>query len=132
VSVFAKLNLRDQREIVVVSAPAEFEPELQKLAGVTILRDPAEAKTVAFALFFAVTIAERDAACAAFTASTEADPVLWIGYPKASSKRYACEFNRDSGWEAMRLAGFDSVRMVAIDADWSALRFRRSALIRRA
>jgi hypothetical protein len=33
--------------------------------------------------------------------------------------------NRDTGWEALQAAGFDTVRLVAIDADWSALRFRR-------
>jgi len=34
-------------------------------------------------------------------------------------------FNRDTGWDVMRSAGFDTVRQVAIDEDWSALRFRR-------
>lgn len=87
--------------------------------------------SLGFALAFAVTKAERDAACAALAAAREADPILWIAYPKASSKRYACEFNRDSGWDVMRAAGFDSVRMVALDADWSALRFRRVAEISR-
>jgi hypothetical protein len=33
--------------------------------------------------------------------------------------------NRDTGWDVLRRAGFDTVRLVAIDADWSALRFRR-------
>jgi hypothetical protein len=51
--------------------------------------------------------------------------VIWFAYPKGSSKRYSCEFNRDSGWNVIRAAGFESVRMVAIDEDWSALRFRR-------
>ena len=30
-----------------------------------------------------------------------------------------------NGWEVLRQAEFDSVRQVAIDDDWSALRFRR-------
>jgi hypothetical protein len=126
---FTKLNLRDQREIVVLNAPPEFEPELQKLSGVRLLREPAHAAAIGFALAFAVTVAQRDAACAALAASTQADPILWIAYPKASSKRYACEFNRYSGWEVLRSAGYDSVRMVVLDADWSALRFRRMAQI---
>jgi hypothetical protein len=53
------------------------------------------------------------------------DALLWFAYPKGTSKRYACEFNRDTGWHVIRKAGFDSVRQVAIDEDWSALRFRR-------
>jgi hypothetical protein len=51
--------------------------------------------------------------------------VVWVAYPKGSSKKYTCEFNRDSGWSSMGAQGLEPVRMVAIDEDWSALRFRR-------
>ena len=56
--------------------------------------------------------------------------MVWIAYPKSTSQRYACEFNRDTGWDAMGDAGFEPVRQVAIDADWSALRFRRATYIK--
>jgi hypothetical protein len=52
-----------------------------------------------------------------------------VAYPKGSSKAYRCEFNRDTGWQALGAAGFEPVRQVSIDADWSALRFRRVARI---
>ncbi len=32
-TTFAKLNLKDQDEIVVLNAPASFEPELKALQG---------------------------------------------------------------------------------------------------
>jgi hypothetical protein len=51
-------------------------------------------------------------------------------YPKGTSKCYTCDFNRDSGWDVIRNAGFDSVRQIAIDEDWSALRFRRVEYIK--
>ncbi|MFM7857171.1 MAG: hypothetical protein ACKO96_35940, partial [Flammeovirgaceae bacterium] len=35
------------------------------------------------------------------------------------------EFNRDNGWSILGKLGFEPVRMVAIDEDWSALRFRK-------
>src|SRR6266481_751103 len=41
--------------------------------------------------------------------------VLGVAYPKGTSKKYSCDFNRDDGWEVLRQAGFDSVRQVAID-----------------
>jgi hypothetical protein len=41
----------------------------------------------------------------------------------------ACDFNRDTGWAALGAAGFEPVRMVAIDEDWSAVRFRRADFI---
>ena len=58
------------------------------------------------------------------------DAIVWFAYPKGTSKRYTCAFNRDTGWKALGDAGFEPVRQVAIDEDWTALRFRRAEFIR--
>jgi hypothetical protein len=52
---------------------------------------------------------------------------VWVAYPKKASRRYGCEFDRDTGWQALGDAGFEPVRQVAIDEDWSALRCRQSS-----
>jgi hypothetical protein len=70
--------------------------------------------------------ADLDSLSAMLAARAEGDALLWFAYPKGTSKRYQCEFNRDRGWSVMCAAGFTTVRMIAIDADWSALRFRRA------
>jgi hypothetical protein len=129
-SVFAKLNLKSQREIVVINAPASFESEIAALKNVTILRDLKKAKSVEFALAFATTQAELAKVSALLAAKAVGDALLWFAYPKGTSKRYRCEFNRDSGWNAMLQAGFETVRAVAIDEDWSALRFRRTQYVK--
>ena len=41
-----------------------------------------------------------------------------------------CDFNRDTGWDALGNLGFEPVRMIAIDEDWSALRFREAKFIK--
>lgn len=129
-SIFEKLNLKQQREIVVVNAPPSFEPELAALKSVTVLRDPKKAKVVSFALVFATKQAEVDALSQVLAGKAEGDALLWFAYPKGTSKRFKCEFNRDTGWNTMRSTGFDTVRQVAIDEDWSALRFRRVEYIK--
>jgi hypothetical protein len=129
-SVFEKLNLKQQREILVVNAPSSFESELVALKGVIVLRDPRKAKAVHFALAFATKQADVDALSLVLAAKAEGDALLWFAYPKGTSKQYKCEFNRDTGWNAIRSAGFDTVRQVAIDEDWSALRFRRMEFIK--
>jgi hypothetical protein len=130
--LFKKLNLGSHGEIVVLNAPDSFESELEQLKGIKIARDPAKPKAVKFALAFAATQAQLDRASKTLAAAAQGDALIWFAYPKGSSKRYVCEFNRDSGWGVIRGAGFDSVRMVAIDADWSALRFRRIEYMRSA
>ena len=61
---------------------------------------------------------------------TEGDAAIWMAYPKGASKRYKCDFNRDNGWAKLGALGFEPVRQVAIDDDWSALRFRRVGFIK--
>jgi hypothetical protein len=128
--LFKKLNLGEHRDIVVFDAPDSFESELEQLNGVKITRDPSKPKSVKFALAFATTQAQLDRSSKMLAAAADGDAVLWFVYPKGTSKRYRCEFNRDSGWGVIRDAGFDSVRMVAVDDDWSALRFRRLEFVK--
>lgn len=129
-TVFEKLNLKDQREIWVLEAPASFEPELQGLSGVTVHRDLQGGRDVSFFLAFVTGQARLDELSGEVAARAKGDAIVWFAYPKGSSKKYKCEFNRDSGWQALGSAGFETVRQVAIDEDWSALRFRRVEFVK--
>ena len=129
-SVFDKLNLKDQREILVLNSPSSFEPELARLAGVIVHRDAAAVDEITFCLAFVTKQQELDALARAITAKAKGDALVWFAYPKGTSKKYKCDFNRDSGWAALGAAGFETVRMVAIDEDWSAKRFRRAEFIK--
>jgi hypothetical protein len=130
--LFKKLNLGAHQEIVVLNAPDSFERELKQLKGIKIQRDPTKPKDVKFGIAFAMTQAQLDRSSKILAAASEGDAVIWFAYPKGTSKRYKCEFNRDSGWKVIVGAGFESVRMVAIDEDWSALRFRRTEYVKSA
>jgi hypothetical protein len=130
--IFAKLNLRDQPEILVVNSPDSFEKALSALRGIKVHRRLAAAGALQFALVFVTQRGELDRLAKALTSRASGDVVLWFAYPKGTSKKYSCDFNRDDGWDLLRQSGFDSVRQVAIDADWSALRFRRVEFIKRA
>jgi hypothetical protein len=130
--LFKKLNLGTHDEIVVINAPDSFESELKQLKGVKIVRDPRKLEAIPFGLAFAMTQAQLDRVSKLLATGSEGDAVLWFAYPKGTSKRYVCEFNRDAGWGVIRAAGFESVRMVAIDEDWSALRFRRLEYVKSA
>ena len=124
-AVFKKLNLKDEPEILVLNAPESFEPELAALESPRVLRDVAQAPEITFALAFVSKQAEVDAISKAVAAKARGDALVWFAYPKGSSKKYKCEFNRDTGWAVLGELGFEPVRQVAIDEDWSALRFRK-------
>jgi len=124
-ALLSKLNLGNHRTIHVLNAPDSFHPHLAALAHLKVQVSPRLKGTVSFALAFATTQTALDEVCAGLVAAAQGDAILWISYPKGTSRRYRCEFNRDSGWKVLGEAGFEPVRMVAIDEDWTALRFRR-------
>lgn len=129
-TVFDKLNLKDQPDLVVLNAPDSFEPELKALGSREVRRKVAGSRPISFAIAFVKKQAEIDQAAKALVPQMDGDAILWFAYPKGSSKRYTCDFNRDTGWDVLGKAGFEPVRMVAIDEDWSALRFRRAGFIK--
>jgi hypothetical protein len=129
-TVFVKLNLKDQSEIVVLGAPGSFEPELADLAAVRVHRDLESIQETGFVLAFVTRKNEVDTLAGPIAARAKGDAIVWFAYPKGTSRRYTCDFNRDNGWDALQALGFQTVRAVAIDEDWSALRLRRSEYIK--
>jgi hypothetical protein len=129
--LFAKLQLKAPQVVHLLGAPAAFAAEAATIDGIRVEHGVPDGATVAFAIAFACTRAELDDHSATLVAAAGEDPLLWIAYPKGSSRRYRCEFNRDSGWDMLGAAGFEAVRQVAIDEDWTALRFRRVGRIPR-
>jgi len=130
VTTFQKLNLKDHNPIVVLNAPQSFEPELASLSGVEVVRDLKAAGEVTFALVFVTKQKEVDTLVKAVAKKAKGDAVVWFAHPKGSSKNYKSEISRDGGWRVVGEMGFEPVRMVAIDEDWSASRFRRVEFIK--
>ena len=129
-TVFAKLNFKDHKQIVILDSPGSFESELAALKGVEIVRDLKKAKEVTFSLAFVTTQEQIDALAPAIVRKAGGDAIVWFAYPKGSSKKYKSQIGRDNGWNILGHEGFEPVRMVAIDEDWSAKRFRRAGFIK--
>ena len=53
------------------------------------------------ALAFVTKQAEIEPLARAFAKKAEGDAVIWFAYPKGTSKRYTCDINRDTGWNAL-------------------------------
>jgi hypothetical protein len=128
--IFKKLNLKDDKEIVILDAPDSFASQVEALKDVRIVPALTAKQKFSFALVFVTEKAAVDRLSKVLAAAATGDAVLWFAYPKGTSKRLHCDFNRDNGWDVIRGAGWDTVRQVAIDDDWSALRFRRREFIK--
>ncbi len=131
-AVFSKLNLKNQSPVFVVNAPDSFLPELQKVdSKIKVIAGLPDGVKGAFVLGFCTEQQQVDEIAAKADKMLESDGLFWIAYPKGTSKKYTCDFNRDSGWATLGKLGFEPVRQVAIDEDWSALRFRRVVYIKK-
>jgi hypothetical protein len=123
-----KLQHRSGDPIVVLGAPDALTPELERwrAAGLDVRNRPRGG--VPFWLVFVRSPADvADRGPKVIDAVRQlGDPVVWYAYAKRTSPLAAPGLDRDHGWEAVRFRGWAPVRQVAIDADWSALRFRRA------
>jgi hypothetical protein len=130
--VFKKMNFKASPTVVVVNAPVSFDANIDAMKELTTFyADFSTVQKTDFILAFCTKQSEVDAVAMDAAAKLEGDGLLWFAYPKGTSKKFKCDFNRDTGWAVLGERGFEPVRMVAIDDDWSALRFRRVEFIKK-
>ena len=130
--LFKKLNFKDHPAILSINHPDSFRPELKAMGELTnVVESIGKLKSISFAIVFATKQTEVNKAAEQIAKKAEEDAVLWFCYPKGTSKKYKCDFNRDTGWEKLGELGYEPVRAVAVDEDWSALRFRKAAHIKK-
>lgn len=134
-ALFKKLNHKEQ-EIIILNAPPEFKPEMDaiKKAGHELKNiipsDLKQLKEIMFIVSFVQTKKDVEKIISTIEKKLITDAVVWFAYPKGTSKKYKAEINRDNGWESIGKIGFDTVRSVAIDDDWTGLRFRKNEFIK--
>jgi hypothetical protein len=130
-ALFKKLNYKGESQIVCLNHPESFASDLVEMAAdAKIVTSTEDAEPIEFAIAFATKQSDLDKAVASIASKISGDATLWFCYPKSSSKKYTCDFNRDTGWAKFGDYKLEPVRQVAINEDWSALRFRNVAFIK--
>lgn len=120
-SLAQKLLLKPGMSLVVINAPANYEELLGPLPEGVTLKTSLAGRADALHLFVR-TRAEVTALIKKVAPKLTADTLLWLSYPKKTSELES-ELSRDEGWDAADDAGLETVAAIAVDDDWSALRF---------
>jgi hypothetical protein len=115
-SVLDKLGYKPAVKARVLGAPAGLEPLLgDTLAGRSTAPD--------WVLAFADSVAALTAMAPKAAGLYRRGGHLWFAYPKKTGA-INTDITRDHGWEALKPLDLLPVTQIAIDATWSALRFR--------
>ena len=123
--LFQKLNLKAQNPILVAYAPPSFAAETAAITDRMVHPEPIAGVSYSYCLLFAANQSELVARAAEAVQVTTADAILWFAYPKQTSKAFRSDLNRDLLWKLLAPLGLGPNRQVAIDDDWSALRFKK-------
>lgn len=128
--LFKKLNYKNQSVVHVFNSPDSFRTELVMLSEKAAIKHDVTGE-----IYFAISFMQRQEKLEEMVREVApkliGDAVFWVAYPKGTSKNYTCDFNRDTGWGVMGNYGLEPVRQVSIDEDWSAIRFRKVAFIKK-
>lgn len=126
-----KLQKKDhEAPIWLVDMPNELEDLFESFASPIVHKDKHELYVMI--MVFGTKVVDLQRKAREVLPKLSEDGLLWICYPKKSSKRYKgsnCGRNEMIGLLADE--GYETVRQVAVSEDWSALRYRNASKIKK-
>lgn len=129
--ILKKLKYKDQNRIAVLNAPEEFRDRLGGLIPDVQIDTEVNARYLYdFMIAFTPACKDVERMGPACIHNLSDDGKLWMAYPKGKSRKGVTDVNRDHGWNSVEETGFRRVSSVAVDDDWSAVRFRNAKYIK--
>lgn len=122
--VLKKLQFKDHGQaVLIVNAPEEYREIMKSFSG--DVDESPKLDAYDFVQVFGTTNEKLQSAAKIAVQQVTDDGLMWLCYPKKSSKTYkGSDCSRDTVAGMLSEEGYEPVRQVAIDEDWSALRFR--------
>lgn len=130
-TLFEKLKLENQKEILILNEPEGFAERLAELVNIDIYQSLIQVNKMEFALLFVSSIKEFEDQLQTLIPKLKDDVVLWVAHPRKKSKNLTTDITNDYNWEPLIKKGYDQVKTLKIDSDWEALRFRRAEYIKK-
>ncbi len=124
-SLFDKLQLKDEKNLLIQGLPSSIEKQFVKLSYSKNVTPLLKTKRIDFALVFAINVNQLNGILSEVLPALHVDGKLWVAYPKTTSK-ISSDLNRDCSWDVLTKNGFEGVVQVALDHVWSAFRFKKT------
>lgn len=123
-TLFEKLQLEDEKNLLIQGLPSTIEKQFSKLSFSKNVTPLLKTRKIDFALVFALNSKQLHKILSEVCPALHAESKLWVAFPKATSK-ITSDLNRDCTWEYLTNEGFESGEKVGLDYVWSALRFTK-------
>lgn len=127
-TMLEKLQLKDEKNLLIQGLPSAIEKQFAKLTYAKNITPLLKSRKVDFALVFAISQQQLNNLLCEVIPALHEDSKLWVAYPKTTSK-IVSDLNRDCSWDCLTKKEYESVRMVALDHVWSAIRFKKTEQI---
>ena len=127
-TMFEKLQLKDEKNLLIQGLPSSIEKQFSKLFFCKSVTPLLRSRKIDFALVFAINKKQLTQILGDVIPALHDDGKLWIACPKVSSK-IASDLCRDENWQIMSDHGYIGVRQIALDNVWSALQFKKTELV---
>ena len=118
----AKIKRKPGQRVALINAPEGHAARLGSLPGdepaATSLRGRFD-----WVQLFVRTRAGLNANPPRLVPALKPDGLLWISFPKGSSKIQS-DLTRDTGWEALRRVDLKWINLISVDETWSAFSLR--------
>ena len=128
-TLFEKLEFADEKNLLIQGLPSSIEKQFCKLSFAKNMTPLLKSRKIDFALVFAVNENQLNGILRDVMPALKEDSKFWVAYPKTTSK-IVTDLNRDSSWQQLTSAGYETVNEVALDHVWSAARFERPTIKR--
>jgi len=123
-SLFEKLQLKDEKSLLIQGIPSSIEKQFAKLSYAKNVTPLLKSRKVDFALVFAVNQNQLNNVLKEVFPALHEESKLWVAYPKQTSK-IVSDLNRECSWDYLSQNSYEGVTLVAIDHVWSAMRFKK-------
>ena len=131
VSFREKLNYREQERIAILNSnETMMKFLLSEFKDIKIDTTIDPRYPYEFMIVFARFYCEVEGLASSALHNLISDGTLWFAFPKKRSKNFSSDLDKDHGWDYITDKDFDKVRMISLNDDWSALRFKNVRYIR--
>ncbi|MEY3435939.1 MAG: hypothetical protein ACK4V4_03490 [Sphingobacteriales bacterium] len=124
-SVFEKLQLNEEKNLLVQGLPSSIEKQFAKLSFSKSVTPLLKSRKIDFALVFAINQNQLSGIMIDVIPAMHTEGKLWIAYPKATSK-IVSDLNRQCSWDCLKTKGFETIQEIELDHVWTAIRFSKN------